>query len=164
MANLDGQWNATAFFERLCAKNRLAVANKFFFGSVSGLDGFEDALSAMKRNTAFCLISDTADGFTELHNTPHTRRVKTVFLAMRHKVDDMASRNECLETMRELFRQFMSALIPERTLVEEKGIYLDPRITFSEIDSYFFSGCACAYFNIAVDVYMDLSYNADEWF
>jgi hypothetical protein len=40
------------------------------------------------------------------------------------------------------------------------GISVNP---FSEIDRYFFSGCACAYFQIAVDVYTDLRYNADEW-
>ena len=65
--------------------------------------------------------------------------------------------------MRELFRQFMSLLILEKTKLEEKCIYLDPRISFNEIDRYFFSGCACAYFQVAVDVYTDLRYNADEW-
>ena len=104
-----------------------------------------------------------ANGYTELNNTPHTRRVKTVFLAMRHKIDDMAARNRCMETLRELFRQFMSLLILEKTKLEQHCIYLDPRISFNEIDRYFFSGCACAYFQIAVDVYTDLRYNADEW-
>ena len=41
--------------------------------------------------------------------------------------------------------------------------YLDPRISFNEIDRYFFSGCACSYFQIAVDVFTDLRYNANEW-
>lgn len=102
-------------------------------------------------------------GFTELNNSPHTRRVKTVFLAMRHALDDMTAREECMETMRELFRQFMTRLILERTRLEENCVYLDPRITFQEIDRYFFSGCACAYFQIAVDVFTDLRYNKDEW-
>lgn len=117
----------------------------------------------MQGNTAFVCVSDIAQGFTELNNSPHTRRVKTVFLAMRHALDDMQARQECLETMRELFRQFMSSLILERTRLEENCIYLDPRISFNEIDRYFFSGCACAYFQIAVDVFTDLRYNANEW-
>ena len=82
---------------------------------------------------------------------------------MRHALDDMTAREECMETMRELFRQFMSMLILERTRLEENCIYLDPRITFQEIDRYFFSGCACAYFQIAVDVFTDLRYNEAEW-
>ncbi len=98
-----------------------------------------------------------------MNNTPHTRRVKTVFLAKRHKIDDMAARTRCMETLRELFRQYMSLLILEKTKLEQHCIYLDPRISFNEIDRYFFSGCACAYFQIAVDVYTDLRYNEDEW-
>ena len=86
-----------------------------------------------------------------------------LFLAKRHKIDDMGARTRCMETLRELFRQYMSLLILEKTKLEQHCIYLDPRISFNEIDRYFFSGCACAYFQIAVDVYTDLRYNADEW-
>ena len=42
-------------------------------------------------------------------------------------------------------------------------IYIDERIQFQEIDKYFFSGCACAYFQIAVDTYTDLQFNEAEW-
>ena len=159
----NGRWDATAFFERLTATNRLAKREGFTFCQVSGLDGFEEALDNMQQSLAFVCVSDISNGYTELHNTPRTRRVKTIFLAMRHKIDDMTARNECMETMRELFRQFMSLLILEKTKLEEKCIYLDPRISFNEIDRYFFSGCACAFFQIAVDVYTDLRYNSDEW-
>ena len=82
---------------------------------------------------------------------------------MRHAIDDMTARDRCMETMRELFRQFMSKLILEQTKLQENCIYLDPRISFQEIDRYFFSGCACAYFQIAVDTYTDLRFNPEEW-
>ena len=163
MKNHNFNWDATAYFEELSAKNKLAQAEGFTFSRVSGLEGFEEALHNMQGSTAFVCVSDIAQGFTELNNSPHTRRVKTVFLAMRHALDDMQARQECMETMRELFRQFMSSLILERTRLEENCIYLDPRISFNEIDRYFFSGCACAYFQIAVDVFTDLRYNANEW-
>lgn len=165
MINLfpDGRWDATEFFEHLTASNRLAKSEQFTFCRVSGLDGFEEALDNMQQSLAFVCVSDIANGFTELNNTPRTRRVKTVFMAMRHKIDDMKARNTCMDTMRELFRQFMSLLILEKTKLEQQCIYLDPRISFNEIDRYFFSGCACAFFQIAVDVYTDLRYNADEW-
>lgn len=156
-------WNATQFFEELAAKNLLAQREHFRFCSVSGLDGFEEALQTVQTTTAFICVSDIADGYTELNNTPRTRRVKTVFLAMRHAPENMDARNECMETMRELFRQFMSVLTLERVKLEQNCIYLDPRISFNEIDRYFFSGCACAYFQIAVDVFTDLRYNPDEW-
>ena len=160
---LKSDWSATQFFEELVAKNKLAVAEGFTFCKVSGLEGFEEALHAMQQATAFCCVSDIADGYTELNNTPRTRRIKTVFLAMRHAIDDMDARNECMEIMRELFRQLMSVLTLEKVKLEQNCIYLDPRISFNEIDRYFFSGCACAYFQVAVDVFTDLRYNADEW-
>ena len=159
----NGRWDATAFFERLTATNRLAKGLNFTFCRVSGLDGFEEALDNMQQSLAFVCVSDIANGFAELNNTPRTRRVKTIFMAMRHKIDDMAARNTCMDNMREVFRQFMSLLILEKTKLEEQCIYLDPRISFNEIDRYFFSGCACAFFQVAVDVYTDLRYNADEW-
>ena len=159
----NGRWDATAFFEYLTATNRLAKAEGFTFCQVSGLDGFEEALDNMQQSLAFVCVSDIANGYTELHNTPRTRRVKTVFMPMRHKIDDMKARNTCMDIMRELFRQYMSKLILEKTKLEQQCIYLDPRISFNEIDRYFFSGCACAFFQVAVDVYTDLRYNPTEW-
>lgn len=162
-ARLNGRWDAAAFFEGLTKSNRLAQRENFVFCRVSGLDGFEEAVNQAQSQTAFVCVSDIADGYTELNNTPRTRRVKTVFLAMRHAVDDMEARAECMETMRELFRQFMSRLLPERVGLEQNCIYIDPRITFNEIDRYFFNGAAGAYFQIAVDVFTDLRFNDDEW-
>lgn len=160
---LLGRWDAAAFFENLTATNRLARSENFTFCRVSGLEGFEEAVSQAQTATAFVCVSDIADGYTDLNNTPRTRRVKTVFFAMRHAAEDMEARAVCMETMRELFRQFMSRLLPEKVLLEQNCIYLDPRITFNEIDRYFFSGAAGAYFQIAVDVFTDLRHNPDEW-
>ena len=156
-------WNATAFFQSLTEHNTLAQSKGFVFCRVSGIDGFEEALSRMQTQTAFVCVSDISQGYTELNNTPHTRRVKTIFLAMRHAIDNMTARQERMETMRELFRQFMTVLILEQTKIQQHNIYLDPRISFQEIDRYFASGCACAYFQIAIDTYTDLRYNNDEW-
>lgn len=161
--NLPGQWDATAFFSSMLAKNRLAQKEGFRFCSVSGLEGFEQALQTAQDSSAFLCVSDTADGYTDLNNTPRTRRVKTLFLAMRHAPEDMEARLECVEIMREIFRQLMSVLLLEQTRLAEGGLYLDPRITFHEIDRYFFTGCACAYFQIAVDCHTDLRYNEHDW-
>ena len=156
-------WDATSFFEGLTKRNKFAQSKKFTFCRVSGLDGFEEALAKMLTKSAFVCVSDISQGFTDINNTPHTRRVKTVFLAMRHSLDSMVARQTCMDTMRELFRQFMSVLILEQTKLQEHSIYIDPRISFQEIDRYFFSGCACAYFQIGVETYTDLQYNDEEW-
>ena len=149
-------WDATSFFERLTDTNILARNKKFRFCKVSGLQGFEDALASMQTTTAFVCVSDTAEGYTELNNSP-------VFFAMRHQLGNMAARLACFDTMRELFRQYMSVLILESTKLQERSLYLDPRIRFSEIPEYFASGCACASFQVAVDIYTDLRYNEAEW-
>lgn len=159
----SNDWSAASFFKALTEASSLAVDNKFTFCIVSGPDGFIDAMAKMQHSIAFVCVSDTADGYIELNNTPRSRRVKTVFLAMRHKVDDMAAREQCMDTMRELFRQFMSVLIREKVRLQNNSIYLDPRISFQEIDRYFFSGCACAFFSIAVDIFTDLRFDPEEW-
>lgn len=159
---LNGQWDAAAFFENLTATNRVARQEGFTFCRVSGLDGFEEAVNESQTQTAFVCVSDIADGYTELNNTPRTRRVKTVFFAMRHAAEDMAARAECMEIMRELFRQFMSRLLLKRsgwsrTASTSTQEYRSTRLTA------IFSRELRAYFQIAVDVFTDLRYNADEW-
>lgn len=156
-------WNASRFFSDLTARNKLAREKRFTFCRVSGLDGFEEALQKSLTHTAFVCVSDISQGYTQLNNTPQTRRVKTVFLAMRHVVNDMSARERCMDIMRELFRQYMSVLILEQTRLQQNNIYIDQRISFQEIDKYFFTGCACAYFQIAVDTFTDLQYNEAEW-
>ena len=74
-AHLLGCLDASLFFENLCATNNLANAENFLFCRVSGLEGFEEALAQMQTTSAFCCVSDIADGYTELNNTPRTRRV-----------------------------------------------------------------------------------------
>ena len=156
-------WDATAFFASLTEKNKFAKAHGFVFARVSGLDGFEEVLQQLQSATAIVAVSDISQGYIEVNNSPHTRRVKTVFLAMRHAILDMEARQMCMNIMRELFRQFMSKLILEKTKQEQNNIFLDPHISFQEIDQYFFSGCACAFFQIAVDTYTDLRYDPTEW-
>lgn len=163
MKHKNFNWDATLFFESLTASNKLAKSEGFAFRRVSGLEGFEECLHTMQNDIAVVAVSDIAQGYTNLENTPHTRRVKTIFLAMRHALDDMAARQQCMDTMREIFRQFMSVLIQERIRVQKEQIYLDSRISFNEIDRYFMSGCACAYFQVATEVYTDLRYNNEEW-
>lgn len=159
----NGIWDAIKFFKNLTEHNKLALKENFCFCQISGLDGLEELLDQMQNKTAFVCVSDVDNGYITLENTPKTRRVKTIFLAMRHAVDNMAARSECLDKMRELFRQYMTKIIMERTCLEQNNIFIDPRISFTEINQYFAIGCACAYFQLAVDIYTDLRFKADDW-
>lgn len=155
-------WNAAAFFRTLTEKNILASRLGFIYCDISGLEGLEEVLQHPSAANFVC-VSDISDGYIELSNSPKARSVKTVFMAMRHKVDDMKARAECFDIMREIFRQFMSRLIREKVKIEENFIYLDSNISFTEIDRYFFNGAACAFFQIAVDVNTDLRLRHEEW-
>lgn len=156
-------WNAIAFFENLTKTNKLAVSKKFVFVQISGLHGLEEAVAQMQNVPNFVMVNENAVGATDLDNSPHTRSVRTVFFAMRHVQGDMKSRAKCMETMRELHRQFLSKIMMEKTRLAENMQYLVPRITLQEVDQYLIPGTAMCMFEIAVDTYIDLSYNADEW-
>ena len=161
----SGDWDAGAFFARLTERNRLARSHGFRYAAVSGLQGFADALTAMSSAPAFLCVSDISDGYTDLL-TPVSRRVKTVFLAMRHTADPnrMAEeRKQCMAVMREIFRQMMRALHRAQTLLDAGLLASEPRVSFSEMERYFFSGCACAFFQIAVDLRENLCFNPEEW-
>lgn len=156
-------WEASPYFRKLTDTNRLARSLGMTFGNVSGLQGFEDALAQMQESRGFVCLAESSDGVASLDVSPNARRVKTVFLALRHEESDMKARDRCLALMREVFRQFLSHLIREKNRLHVQGIYLDPEIRFHEMEQYFASGCACAYFQIGISTSIDLRYNAGEW-
>ena len=82
MLNRTTEWNAKAFFRSLTEKNKLAKTKGFVYVEVSGLEGLEEALGRMQSTPNFVFVQDNAAGYTELENSPHTRRVRTVFFAM----------------------------------------------------------------------------------
>ena len=88
----QGIWDASEYFEQLTATNRLAKSEHFTFCHVSGLDGFEEALAHMQRTTAFVCVSDIANGFTELNNTPH-RYARSASAASSRLMDSKCSFN-----------------------------------------------------------------------
>lgn len=158
-----GDWDAASYFKKLTEESKLARAEGFAFGRCSGLEGFEDAINKMSRTNAMVLVSDVSDGYLELADAPKSRRIKTVFMFMRHAVGNMEARSRCMSVMRNLFKQYMSRLLKSRMDMQMQNLYFDPRIQFNEVEQYFFDGGACAYFQLAVDVYTDLRFNPDDW-
>lgn len=162
-ADKNFDWDAESFFRILTRANKLAQQHGFVYERVSGLQNFEEVLANAQKQKAFVCVQTEDDGYMAINNAPHTRRVKTVFLAMRYPFNRLDMRSQCFRIMRELFRQFMSVLIMEKVKLRENNIYLDERIQFHEIEQFFAQGCACAYFNVATEVCTDLRYNAEEW-
>lgn len=151
--------------QKLTEKNKLCQDNGFQFCTVSDLEGFSDTLEAMQQYIPLVCVSDVLSGSISLDNAPATRTIQTVFLFMPHDIQEnyMANRQRCFSIMREIFRQFMTVLLLEITDLRLQGIYLDRDVQFTEIDKYFFSGGACAYFQLVTDRPTDLRLNPDEW-
>lgn len=159
----SGKWSAADFFEQLTKKNKLTRELGFVFCSVSGLQGFLDVISANSSAPNVIAVDDTSEGYAKIDNSPHRRMVKAIYMSMRHKAGNQELRKQCMSIMSEIFRQFMSKLILERTMLQQCMARLDPRIAFSEIDKYFCAGSACAFFQLTIDLDTDMRFNPDEW-
>lgn len=156
-------FDSIGFFENCTKASKLARKYGFGFVRVSGLESFEDALKSLTIYPALVCATDSSEGYIEFSNTPHEMRVHTVFLAMRHADGNMTERQNCLVILRKLFRQFISRIIRERDRIEHDCEFLTDRITFNEVDRWFFPGCACAYFNITEIIWESIYYDEDEW-
>lgn len=163
MIALNGKWDAAAFFCDLTSRNRLAVKEGFIFCEVSGLQGLSEILAASMASPNIIAVDDTSDGFTTIGGAPSRKTVKSVYIAMKCAPADMTARKECFEIMREIFRQFMSVLAMQNTKLLRLKTDIDLRISFSELDTYFAPGSACAMFQISASSPMDLRYNPEEW-
>lgn len=158
-------FDSVSFFRSLTEKNRLARVYNFDFAVVSGLDGFDDALHSALESVALVAVDDISTGEISLANTPRKTSFHTVFLFMRHSTTENAAeaREECFRVMRELFRQFCSVIIRQRTRLRLENVIIDENIMFHEIEKYFYTGGACAWFQLRVDKYMSLELNENEW-
>lgn len=156
-------WNPLAFFKGLVASNKLCQQKGFKCVAVSGLEGMEEAIARMQSTPNLVMVAENAAGFTFFDPTPHTRKIRTVFIAMRHKHDDMAARQTCMDIIFEIHRQFCSMLIREKVRLEQNTQYLNPQITLQEVDKYLIPDTAICMFELSVDTYIDLQYNESEW-
>lgn len=159
----SGEWNASLYFNWLLDRNKLAIEHRFQFCEVSGLQGLEDMLHLAQNTSAFFAVSEVSDGYMSIGQSSQNRRVKTVFMALRHEEGNMIARGKCFDIMREIFRQMMTVLSRDRRLFHGMKVFIDERVQFSEIEQYFFTGCACAYFQIAVDNFRPVCICKDDW-
>lgn len=156
-------WDAPGYFRRLTDTNLLARQKGFVYRDISGLQGLEDVIKATLEDTAFVAVANGDDSIADIENSPNTHTARTVFIAMRHTPDDPAAREQAMDTILELFRQFLTHLIRERTRLDTLGIYLKPKIDIHRIPRYFATGAACIWFQIETSTPIDLRYNVNDW-
>ena len=73
-------------------------------------------------------------------------------------------RQEELELCRELFRQFVSRILRDKYLYEEKQMYFDTHaIPNQELGRYYLSGMSGLHFTLYVQEPVDLQYEENPW-
>lgn len=161
----DGELDAFALFSRLTAVNALCRRYGFQCVQVSDLEGFSDCLQELQEMRPLVAVSDTSAGTLSTVGSPVTRRLKTVFMFMPHSLTDrpMERRADCFAVMREIVRQFMTVIIRQSTRLRLGGLTIDPTVVFEEIDQYFYSGGACAYYSITTERRTELVLDEGHW-
>lgn len=160
---LNGQWNALQYFTALAQANRLASSTGFKVTEVSGPAGLVSILADVMQSPDIIAVDDTTEGFSSIEASPYQEKTKTVFFCSKHEALDLSARASCLDLHREIFRQFLSMIIRQRTRLLQSYITLNPRIALQEIDRHFAPGYACSTFTMHVRLPMDLRLRHEEW-
>lgn len=158
-------FDAIGYFKRMCNKNKLAKAHKFFPCVCSGINSLEEVLEGFRKQTAFFSVDDTNDGVTEFRSGGFfKKRTFTIFLMKRYKFNDMEDRQVALDICRKLYRQVHSKLLRDKQDMNNELVYLNTENVYSrELGEYFINGCTGLYFMIDVSEPINLMYNPDEW-
>lgn len=159
-------FDAIGYFRNLCERNILARDSGFHFCTCSGIETLQGPLQNYRTKSAFFCVDDTND--TTISRTSsgghYAKRVFTVFLMRRYRIDDMEDRARQLEICRDLFSQILSKLLVDEDDLRNELVYLDTRNVMSrEFGQYFLSGCTGLYFMVEVSEPVDLSYNDEQW-
>ena len=164
--NDNSLFDAFGYFRSLCENNKLAQADNFHYCTCSGIESLQEPLQNYRTKNAFFVVDDTTDSavFRGRAGGYYCRRVFTVFLLRRYRIDDMKDRQEQLNKCRTLFHQLMSKLIVDEDDLKEDLVYLKSDSVMSrELGQYFMSGCTGLYFMIEVSEPIDLIFDDSQW-
>lgn len=161
--NTTFTWDAASYFKRLTETNKLAVSKNFRYCDISGIGNMEQVLAQHKNLTAFVAVNNTEGGAIFFDNTPYATRSKGLFFGMRHLKDNMAGRQQCIDTMSEIYRQFNSALLhDEESLLDERTRF-NRRQRLQVIDANINPEWTIMFVEIGTITNIDMCYDADEW-
>lgn len=158
-------FDARAYFERICSENKLAVAEGFYFATCPGVENLEGVVDRIRKYANFFVFDDTAEGqnFRGTNGGYFRRRVFSVSLLRRYKVNDIADREAQLDVCRELYKQIASRLIKDRLEMPDLIYLKTDSIFYREFDKAMLSGCTGLYFMIECSEPENLCYNAEQW-
>lgn len=156
-------WDAATYFKQLTLTNKLAQDNHFFYCDISGLGSMEEVISNMKNMTAFVAVNNTEGGTTFLDNAPFATRSKGLFFGMRHLQNNMPARQECIDIMSEIYRQFNSRMLRDEETILDERTKFNRQQRLQVIDRYLNTEWTILFAEIGTQTYFDMCYNADDW-
>lgn len=163
----NSSFDAIAYFYALTERNKLAKEKGFVPVTISNTDNLEGLMEKYRDNDRFVAVTDTNSGNLSSPDGAYgfsKRRAYTVFILSAYEYGNMQSRQEELELCRELFRQFVSRILRDKYLYDEKQMYFDTHaIPNQELGRYYLSGVAGLHFTLYVQEPVDLQYEEDQW-
>lgn len=163
----NSSFDAIAYFYALTERNKLAQEKGFVPVTISNTDNLEGLMEEYRDNDRFVAVTDTNSGNLSSPDGAYgfsKRRAYTVFILSAYEYGNMQSRQEELELCRELFRQFVSRILRDKYLYDEKQMYFDTHaIPNQELGRYYLSGVAGLHFTLYVQEPVDLQYEEDQW-
>lgn len=159
-------FDAHVYFRELCSHNKLASEGGFHFCTCSGIESLQEPLQNYRTRSAFFCVDDTTDSavFRGRGGGHYVRRVFTVFLLRRYRIDDLTDRQAQLDVCRRLFNQLLSKMIVDEDELHNELVYLrTDNVLSRELGQYFLSGCTGLYFMVEVSEPVDLVYNEEQW-
>ena len=163
----NSSFDAIAYFYALTERNKLAKEKGFVPVTISNTDNLEGLMEEYRDNDRFVAVTDTNSGNLSSPDGAYgfsKRRAYTVFILSAYEYGNMQSRQEELELCRELFRQFVSRILRDKYLYDEKQMYFDTHaIPNQELGRYYLSGVAGLHFTLYVQEPVDLQYEENQW-
>lgn len=163
----SNHFDAVAYFVAMTMRNRLAQERGFLPVTISNTDNLEGLMEEYRDNDRFVAITDTNSGNLSSSDGAYgfmKRRAYTVFILSAYEYGNMLARQEELELCRELFRQFVSRILRDKYLYDEKQMYFDTNaIPNQEIGRYYLSGMTGLHFTLYVQEPVDLVYEEEQW-
>lgn len=158
-------FNAQEYFGRICKENKLAVAEKFHFTTCPGIENLEGVINDLRKVANFFVFDDTTEGqnFRGSGGGYFRKRVFTVSLLRRYRLNDMEDREKQLSVCRELYKQIVSRLIKDKTDCDDLIYLKTDSIFYREFNKYMFSGCTGLCFMLECSEPENLCYNAELW-
>ena len=163
----NSSFDAIAYFYAMTERNKLAKEKGFIPVTISNTDNLEGLMEDYRDNDRFVAVTDTSSGNLSSADGAYgfmKRRAYTVFILSAYEYGNMLERQKELELCRKLFLQFVSRILRDKYLYDEKQMYFDTHaIPNQEIGRYYLSGMTGLHFTLYVQEPVDLIFDQTQW-